>query len=38
VAYRKAVNDVLSGTLILAAQNSELKGLLETELKLFQQH
>jgi len=38
VAYRKAVNDVLSGTLILAAQNSELKGLLETGLKLFQEN
>ena len=38
VAYHKAVNAALSGTLIPAAQNAELKSLLETGLKLFQSH
>lgn len=38
VAYHKAVNAALSGTLIPSAQNAELKSLLETGLKLFQSH
>lgn len=38
VAYHKTVNGALSGTLIPASQNPELKGLLETGLKLFQEH
>ena len=38
VAYHKAVNDALSGTLIPAADNAELKALLETGLTLFKQH
>lgn len=38
VAYHKAVNGALSGTLIPSAQNAELKSLLETGLKLFQSH
>lgn len=38
VAFHKAVNAALSGTLIPAAQNAELKSLLETGLKLFQSH
>lgn len=38
VAYHKAVNAALAGTLIPAAQNSELKDLLETGLKIFQGH
>ena len=38
VAYHKAVNAALSGTLIPAAQNAQLKSLLETGLKLFQEH
>ena len=36
VAFHKTVNGALSGTLIPAAQNAELKSLLETGLKLFQ--
>ncbi|HEY8586752.1 MAG TPA: DUF4142 domain-containing protein [Rhodanobacter sp.] len=38
VAFHKAVNAALSDTLIPAAQNAELKSLLETGLKLFQSH
>ncbi len=38
VAYHKTVNTALSGTLIPSAQNAELKSLLETGLKLFQEH
>ena len=38
VAYHKAVNGALSGTLIPSAQNAELKSQLETGLKLFQSH
>ena len=38
VAFHKTVNGALSGTLIPAAQNAELKSLLETGLKLFQSH
>ncbi|MEP6898262.1 MAG: DUF4142 domain-containing protein [Rhodanobacter sp.] len=38
VAYHKTVNGALSGTLIPSAQNAELKSLLQTGLKLFQEH
>ncbi len=38
VAYHKTVNGALSGTLIPSAQNAALKSLLETGLKLFQEH
>ena len=38
VAYHKAVNAALSGTLIPSAQNAELKALLETGLTLFTEH
>lgn len=38
VAYHKTVNDALKTTLIPAAQNPDLKALLETGLKLFQGH
>ncbi len=38
VAYHEAVNGALESTLIPAAQNGELKSLLETGLKLFQEH
>lgn len=38
VAYHKAVNGALAGTLIPAAQNAELKELLSTGLKIFQGH
>ena len=38
VAYHRQVNDALSTLLIPSAQNAELKGLLETGLKLFQGH
>jgi putative membrane protein len=38
VAYQKAVNGALQTTLIPAAQNPDLKALLETGLKLFQGH
>lgn len=38
VAYHKAVNDALSTTLIPNAQNADLKSLLQTGLKLFQEH
>jgi putative membrane protein len=38
VAFHKTVNGALSGTLIPSAQNAELKGLLQTGLKLFTEH
>ena len=38
VAYHQTVNGALSGTLIPNAHNPKLKGLLETGLKLFQEH
>ena len=38
IAYHSTVNGALSGTLIPSAQNAELKGLLQTGLKLFQEH
>lgn len=38
VAYHKTVNGALSGTLIPDAKNAELKALLGTGLKLFQEH
>jgi putative membrane protein len=38
VAYHKQVNGALQSTLIPAAQNSELKSLLQTGLKIFQGH
>ena len=38
VAYHKTVNGALSGTLIPSARNVELKALLTTGLKLFQEH
>jgi putative membrane protein len=38
LAYHKAVNEALEKTLIPAAQNAELKALLETGLKIFQGH
>jgi len=38
VAFHKTVNGALSSTLIPDAQNPELKSLLETGLKLFEQH
>ena len=38
VAYHKQVDDALETLLIPSAQNAELKGLLETGLKLFQGH
>ncbi|MBB3590682.1 putative membrane protein [Rhizobium sp. BK529] len=38
VAYHKKVNDALQTTLIPAAQNPDLKSLLETGLKMFQGH
>ena len=38
VAFHKTVNGALSNTLIPNAQNSELKSLLESGLKLFQSH
>ncbi len=38
VAYHKAVNGALADLLIPSAQNAELKGLLETGLKIFQGH
>ena len=38
VAYHKTVNGALSSTLIPSAHNGELKSLLETGLKLFQEH
>ena len=38
VAYHKKVNGALQSTLIPSAQNSELKGLLQTRLQIFQGH
>jgi putative membrane protein len=38
VAYHKTVNSALSSTLILNAQNPELKSLLQSGLTLFQAH
>jgi putative membrane protein len=38
VAYHGTVNGALSNTLIPNARNAELKGLLQTGLKLFQEH
>jgi putative membrane protein len=38
VAYHKTVNGALKSTLIPDAQNAELKGLLQTGLKLFTEH
>lgn len=38
VAYHKAVNAALGGTLIPSADNGELKALLETGLTLFSEH
>jgi putative membrane protein len=38
VAYHKAVNDALKSLLIPSANNPELKGLLETGLKIFEGH
>ena len=38
VAYHKAVNAALAGTLIPSAHNAELKALLETGLTLFKEH
>jgi len=38
VAFHKTVNGALQSTLIPSASNAELKGLLETGLKLFQGH
>ena len=38
VAYHKTVNGALSSTLIPSAHNGELKSLLQTGLKLFEEH
>jgi putative membrane protein len=38
VAYHKTVNGALGGTLIPNARNGELKALLTTGLKLFEEH
>jgi putative membrane protein len=38
VAFHKTVNGALESTLIPSANNSELKSLLETGLKIFQGH
>jgi putative membrane protein len=38
VAYHKAVDNALETTLIPSANNAELKGLLQTGLKIFQGH
>jgi putative membrane protein len=38
VAYHKQVNGALQSTLIPSAQNSELRGLLQTGLQIFQGH
>ncbi|WFU73386.1 DUF4142 domain-containing protein [Bradyrhizobium sp. CB2312] len=38
VAYHKAVDDALESTLIPSATNDELRGLLQTGLKIFQGH
>jgi predicted outer membrane protein len=37
-AYHKVVDDALSNTLIPDAQNAELKSLLQSGLKIFQDH
>jgi putative membrane protein len=38
VAFHKTVNDALRSTLLPEAQNSELKNLLQSGLKLFEMH
>ena len=38
VAYHRAVNNALETTLIPSSHNAELKSLLQTGLKLFQEH
>ena len=38
VAYHKTVNDALKTTLIPSSENAELKGLLQTGLKIFEGH
>ena len=38
MAYHQTVNEALKSTLIPAAQNAELKALLETGLTLFTEH
>ena len=38
LAYHRQVNDAVRGTLIPSASNPELKGLLETGLKIFEGH
>ena len=38
VAYHKTVNGALESTLIPSASNADLKGLLQTGLKIFQGH
>ncbi len=38
VAYHKLVNGALGSTLIPASDNAELKDLLQTGLRLFQEH
>jgi putative membrane protein len=38
VTYHQTVNSTLEKTLIPSAQNGELKGLLQTGLKLFKEH
>jgi putative membrane protein len=38
IAYHKAVNSALETQLIPSANNAELKGLLQTGLKIFQGH
>jgi putative membrane protein len=38
IAFHKTVNGALSKTLIPNARNAELKGLLQTGLKLFTEH
>lgn len=38
IAFHKTVNGALSSTLIPSAKNAELKSLLQTGLKLFQEH
>jgi putative membrane protein len=38
VAYHNTVNGALQSTLIPSSSNAELKGLLETGLKIFQGH
>lgn len=38
VAYHKVVNGALGSTLIPSSDNAELKDLLQTGLRLFQEH